>query len=249
MIVYFSGTGNSRYVASELAARTADKAVQLLDVKKIDCDVLGIVCPVYSWGIAPVILKQIEDWSVTSCPAYVWVVLTCGDDTGMAHKMLSGVLRRKGLSPDSVWSIQMPNTYVLLPGFDVDSPDVERQKIEKLPARLEEIAGFIQERQRNIVDVVKGSNPRLKTKIVYPLFVRFGIRPGKFHASDSCVGCGRCAELCPVGNISMNDSHGHSIPVWGNRCTSCLACYHGCPAEAVSYGAVTRRKGHYRRWQ
>ena len=34
-------------------------------------------------------------------------------------------------------------------------------------------------------------------------------------------------------------------PVWGTDCTSCLACYHICPQNAVQYGSVTGKKGQY----
>ncbi len=251
MIVYFSGTGNSRHVAQELAMLTADKAIPLLGVEKIDYKVLGVVCPVYSWGISPVILNSIKGWTVAEQPSYVWVALTCGDDTGMAPSMISKALVKKGLQPDAIWSVQMPNTYVLLPGFDVDSQEVEQQKINNLPVRLKEIAGVINRRQRGVNDVVKGTMARLKTGLVYPLFVLFGIQPRRFRVSDACVGCGRCAELCPMGNIIMKqeDIKGKKIPVWGKNCTSCLGCYHGCVHGAIAYGTVTRHKGRYQRWQ
>lgn len=251
MVVYFSGTGNSRHVAQELATLTDDKAMPLLGVEKIDCDLLGVVCPVYSWGISPAILNQIKRWIFERKPSYIWVALTCGDDTGMAPDMLTKVLRNKGLQPDAVWSVQMPNTYVLLPGFDVDSPVVEQQKLNSLPSRLKDIAGLINARKSGVTDVVKGSMPRLKTGLVYPLFVHFGIRPSRFRVDESCVGCGRCAELCPVGNISIkrDENSGKIEPKWGSNCTSCLGCYHGCPVGAISYGTATRRKGRYRRWQ
>ena len=34
-------------------------------------------------------------------------------------------------------------------------------------------------------------------------------------------------------------------PVWGNRCTHCMACLCGCPQEAVEYGKATVGKRRY----
>ena len=35
------------------------------------------------------------------------------------------------------YSVTMPNTYVSLPGFDVDAEDVEEQKVQNAMARLD----------------------------------------------------------------------------------------------------------------
>lgn len=34
-------------------------------------------------------------------------------------------------------------------------------------------------------------------------------------------------------------------PVWGKRCTHCMACICGCPAEAIEYGKRTVGKRRY----
>ena len=62
MIFYFSGTGNSEYVAKQLAARLGDRLVKMGDaVAHADYDYtlsegerVGWVFPVYSWGPAPI---------------------------------------------------------------------------------------------------------------------------------------------------------------------------------------------------
>ena len=134
----------------------------------------------------------------------------------------------------------MPNNYVLLPGFDVDADDVAQRKIDAAPKRIAEIAAGIFERTE-VTDVTVGSLPWLKSRIVYPLFKRWGIFPRKFRVSSDCVGCRRCASACPLGNVTMVDGK----PSWGNNCASCVACYHVCPRECIQYGSATRGKGHY----
>ena len=68
---------------------------------------------------------------------------------------------------------------------------------------------------------------------------RFGYR---FCADPAlCTGCGRCAKLCPLHNISLNGET--ALPRWNGRCTHCLACYHGCPHHAIGYGKFTKGKG------
>ena len=50
MIYYFSGTGNSRYVAKQLARTLNDQAIGLVGVEKISDDkIIIVVCPIYAW--------------------------------------------------------------------------------------------------------------------------------------------------------------------------------------------------------
>ncbi|MDE5668742.1 MAG: flavodoxin domain-containing protein, partial [Duncaniella sp.] len=65
MIIYFSGTGNSRAVATELG-RLTDEEVKAMtpsmrggDIEMTDSQRLIWVFPVYSWGVPPYVLDII----------------------------------------------------------------------------------------------------------------------------------------------------------------------------------------------
>ncbi len=250
MIFYFSGTGNSRQVAERLSDILDEKLGFIPEEDPSSLGIsgksLGFVFPVYSWGVPPIVIDFISRLSpdfienVKERSLKIWSVLTCGDETAMAPEMLEKALSRQGLLLSGVWSVTMPNNYVLLPGFDVDSREVERMKLHDAPGRMEEIAGKIKSGHYE-VDVVRGSWAKLKTDLVYPLFRRWGIFPSKWHVYPTCVGCGICVRSCPVGNIVMRDGR----PKWGNRCESCLACYHSCPRHCIAYGSMTSGKGQY----
>ena len=49
--------------------------------------------------------------------------------------------------------------------------------------------------------------------------------------NDSCVSCGSCESGCPVGAISMGDSH---YEIDASTCVSCGACAGTCPTGAIS---------------
>ena len=138
------------------------------------------------------------------------------------------------------WSLIMPNVYVLLPGFGTDPKDVVEAKLNAAIKRLGEIADKIKE-HATVADVHLGPMAKLKTALIYPLFKKWGVNTKKWHYTDACIGCGKCAKACPVGNIAMSDRH----PKWGNDCTSCCACYHVCPTKGAQYGKITRGMGQY----
>lgn len=248
MIVVFSGTGNSLYVADNLGRLLGDSVVSLPHSGSMPPagERVVWVMPVYSWGVPPVVCRWIKEMDFPgAADARHSLVVTCGDDTGTTDRQWRRLLEQRGWKGTDAWSVQMPNTYVLMKGFDVDSDALATEKIAKAGPRIEHIARLIASRTgagdaEPVSDLVRGSFATLKSRVVYPWFIRFAMSPEPFHANAMCVGCGICARSCPLGNITMGDDR---RPCWGNNCALCLRCYHACPHNAVAYSTVTRGKG------
>ncbi len=247
MIYCFSGTGNSRYVARCLGQALDQKitnidAASLLRPERFHCadEVTVWVFPVHSWGLPKVVGRFMRDMPAIAGRHYM--VCTCGDDIGLAHKQWRKLVERYHGSACGAYSVQMPNTYVLLPGFDVDSDEVEREKLGKCKSRIDYVASRIAGGYTGD-DVVKGGLPWLKSRVIYPLFMAFMTSPRPFKVDRRrCVGCGRCVARCPMFNVHQDKA---KRPMWGDNCAFCMACYHACPSHAVAYGRRTKKKGQY----
>jgi len=241
MIYYFSGTGNSRWIAEELAKRTSDRAQNIADLVRDGSTAvyagtgssIGVVFPVYAWG-APGIVERFCRSIKTENGAYTYAVCTCGDEAGCA------MLRLKRFFPlDGAWSFVMPNNYI--PGFDVDDPELERRKISAAGERLAHVSESIRQRKREY-DVHEGSAAGIKTAVVHPLFQAFARGTKPFYTTAACNGCTICANECPTGTIKMREGK----PVWEySRCEQCMRCINLCPRTAIQYGKATIRRGRY----
>lgn len=240
MIYYFSGTGNSKYVANKLGELMKDEVREIpcCEIDK-DCESLGIVFPVYAWGLPKVIDEFIGSLRGVKAK-YVWTVMTCGDDMGFADKVMRRGLVKNGLKLDAAFSVQMPNTYVCLPGFDIDSDDVARKKVEDTDKKLHLIAEKVGKKETT-TDVHRGVMPFTKTYILRPLFNSTLVTDKYFKTNADCNKCGKCAKECPLKNIVLTDK-AHS-PEWKGLCTGCLRCYHQCPQHALHFGSMTNNKG------
>ena len=254
MIYYFSGTGNSLHVARHLADALGERLCPMQSISGFPFEgeeeaLVGLVFPVYAWGIPNVVesfakhlLSHFHEREPRRAP-YLYAVMTCGDDMGYADRILEAALGRK---LDAAFSVLMPNVYVCLPGFDVDSKEVCKKKLRQEETRVEEIAGCIRER-RQVRMLTRGSFPRTKTYVLRPLFNRFLVTDKYFRVDASrCISCGRCSKMCPVGNILITPLQGdRELPQWQSHCTGCLACYHACPYHAINFGSATQGKGQY----
>ena len=94
MILYFTGTGNSRYIATRISEAWGDELLSMNDrIKAGDTlpvasgERLVIVTPTYAWRIP----RIVWDWLAETdfpCGAQAWFVMTCGSEIGHAAAYL-----------------------------------------------------------------------------------------------------------------------------------------------------------------
>ena len=250
MIIYFSGTGNSAWVAKQLAEELHDTAhalssldpMRMADWPLSADEPVGFVFPVYAWA-PPRIVRDFVRLLPATAPSYVYFVCTCGDDTGQTAQVFAGDLKAQGWPCQVGFSVFMPNTYICLPGFDVDNQATVDFKLTNARPRIRFIAEEVRRRVATRgMHCFEGTSPWLKTCVLGNAFEHFLMSPKPFHATDACIGCSTCVNVCPTHNIQLANQR----PVWGDQCTHCLACYHACPTHALHYGKRTLNKGQFR---
>ena len=235
MILYFSGTGNSNYVAKRIADAPGDALVNLNDrIKASDTSSVEtgerviIVTPTYAWRIP----RVVRDWLLKTelhGAKNVWFVMTCGSEIGNANKYNRDLCAEKAISCMGTAQIVMPENYIAM--FSAPQADEARQIVAKAEPSIDRAIAAIQRNQpfaptrNNLFD-------RFMSGPVNPIFYRFFVKANAFTVSDACISCGQCAKRCPMNNVTLKDGK----PVWGKACTHCMACICYCPVSAIEYG-------------
>lgn len=239
MILFFSGTGNSEYVADRIGKETGDTVLNLFEkIRAQDHSALQsdkpwvIVTPTYAWRMP----RIVTDWLLKTelkGSRDIYFVLTCGGDIRNAGAYLRRFCREKGLEDRGCASVLMPENYIAL--FKTPSEEEALALIERAEPKITDIARMIKERRILPEQQVNGKD-KISSGLVNTVFYPLMVHAGKYYVTDACISCGLCEKACPLGNISLKEGK----PVWGRTVPIVWPVSAGVPGKRLSMGRTVR---------
>lgn len=244
MILYFSATGNCKYVAERIANAFQDNAVSIEksddQIVLKENEMLGIVTPVNWWEL-PVLTREFLQRIRVSASGkpYVFLVTTYGTTPGCTYADAKKILGRKDLELDAGFSVKMPDNWT--PIFDLSDTAKVKKQNDDAEAFIDDVISQIGKRSTG--NLMQHKKPYFVRLFTNPL-LNAERKTKKFYVESSCIGCGLCAKRCPVQAIEIREKK----PVWvKDQCALCLRCLHHCPKFAIQYGnGQTKMHGQYR---
>ena len=235
-LLYFSGTGNSLFVARSLC----DKNDNMLSIPQLlkrgqldisDSDSVGFVFPTYNHNIPKIVLEYLNQSTIKS--PYVFVVMTAGNGSAGAPGYFAEIARKHGLDVSYANEIIMPSNHI--PMADIA---LEKNSDKNVERQLSTVKADINSRKKFIP-----SSGSALVRAIIKLVLK--IHPEgccNFTVSDKCVKCGICTKVCPRGNIRLIENRHY----FGNNCESCQACVHNCPRKALQVKGDKNNQERYR---
>lgn len=250
-IYYFSGTGNSLYIAREIHKRFPTSnlvpIINVLNSNKIEVngDSVGFIFPVHAFTM-PIPVKELLEKVTFNSTTYFFAVATRGGSPCNVFKDIDNMLKKKGKQLDSHFFVDMPNnfTHVAETPTKENIIELNSQAIKKLDT-IEKIIKNKKKYQEKILN-----KSLLRKKILFPILSRYLHKSRymhtdkKFYVESNCTGCGLCSKICLSNKIEFNGNKPHWIDE--TACLFCFACLNYCPHKAIQIrGSKSVVKGRY----
>lgn len=240
ILIYYTGTFNTRYLTKLLQKKLVDKSI-LVTVYEIDplkkeiidlssYDLIGLGYPIYGFNAPLPFLRFIKRQSFPS-DADVFIYKNSGETyhaNDASSISILKILKKNRVSVRNEYHFIFP--YNIHFRFD-EGLICEMLKIDDMLLDI-------------LVQEVTGGIPNIKKyRLIHRLitfFVKLQFIGGNINSffykvdRNKCSKCGLCIKNCPVKNIYIKNSS--SEIAFYHRCLMCMRCSLYCPKNAISIG-------------
>lgn len=224
MVFYFTGTGNSLYIAKQIenAPISIPQAIHS-EKQEYSADSIGIVAPVYGHEV-PSMVKEFLKNAVFHTD-YFYMILTYGNRHGGAAELAKKLCDECGISVHYINVIVMADNW--LPGFDMN----EQKKLDKhVEENMAAILADLTARRNRIAEVTDADRAAHRQFLDRMSRMPADAWQHLLRVTEACVGCGICEKVCPSASVRVADGKAVHVP---GGCQTCLACAHACPHRAI----------------
>lgn len=236
-IFYYTGTGNSLWIARALARELGNaEVVSMIGWDKkhhiIESQTIGVVFPVHMWGVPRRVLEFLHNLPAINAE-YIFAVANNAGQVSNTLVQLDKVMQNIGLNLSAGWEVIMPTNYI--PWGGPGSVAEQNQRFAAARAKI----SYIVQQVSHCVEMPMEKGP-LWQRIVFTWiyntsFLHVREMDKSFWVDERCNQCGICVKLCPNNNITVDNGK----LTWHNHCEQCLACIQWCPQESLQYGKKT----------
>ena len=252
--LYFSGTGNSKYISEKFVKVMEENYNQKFEVHSIEekldfgnliskSDMVGFCYPIYGSTIPKIMRDFVSQYKNFLNGKKLIIFCTQLLFSGDGARSLTDLIKDINVKVVLAEHFCMPNNVCNFSLLSIKNGEELRKKIGRADKRLYKACYNLYSNKRKL----RGFNP-------FSHFLGLFQRPGFLKVEEGmrnkinidekkCISCGLCVRECPTGNLYMDDGKVR----YKDLCTLCYRCVNHCPEKAItvwlSRGVVKQYKG------
>lgn len=250
-IYYFSGTGNSLYIARQLKKQIPNSDIEPIvkwlsaDIIETDAEKIVLVFPVYALTIPIPVRKFLKKIKLTNVK-YICAVATRLGLYFNDFQRIDRILSKQKVELSSHFLINMPNNDVKVKKYQPPTKTTINELAKRADSEIcfvaEAIRGSRKYKQKDsnyLESLPYGDFRDTLIEMGVPKLMTFSEIIGGvnyFYATEKCNGCGICERVCLSSKISIVQS----VPIWSKKklCYMCYACINFCPKRAIEIESI-----------
>jgi len=233
--VYFSGTGNTKFCIEKFCHYfDGSEPISIEDSGVVEAirtsEAIVFAYPVYFSNTPKIVKDFIHTNSSCFADKRVYIIATMGLFSGDGTGCGARLLKRCGAK--------------IIGGLHLKMPDCIGD-VKALKKPLEQNRKIVTDAEQKIMqavnELIQGNPAKEGLGFHYHVTGLFGQRLWFYGKTtrytdklkiekNSCVGCGKCAALCPMKNLMVVDQKATA----SDKCTMCYRCINSCPNKAIT---------------
>lgn len=234
LMLYFSGTGNSKYIAETFCTGMNALCHSIEDKTEFNLlieenEVIGFCFPTYGSRVPRImrefVLSHINILKGKKLIIFCTQLMFSGDGA----RVLTDLLPKGHTEVIYAEHFNMPNNICNFPLFKVTNGEENRKYLSVADRKLKKVCynikkGIVRKRGFNFfsrcLGLIQGASfPSIEAK-----------SKSSARTDGDCNGCGICVKICPMNNLELVNKEVKQK----DNCTLCYRCVNACPQKAIT---------------
>lgn len=235
IILYFSGTGNSKFIANEFSRHMACKAYSIeeeidFNALLIEHETIAFCYPIYGSCVPKIFREFVESHLNALRDKKLIILSTQYLFSGDGARVFTDLLKEIPYKVIYAEHFNMPNNICNFFLFPIANDEKISKQLSKNLAKLNRVSEDI----KHQVTRTRGFNPLSKflgfisQRAYFPAGEKRAIKDVRIQ--DTCIHCGICITKCPTKNLYESDGRISGL----GKCTLCYRCVNLCPKKAIT---------------